>query len=271
MQFGAVGFHVVAQVHAEIVQAEFVQRHGFVEVFQVQHLVFQAHELFVAVLQVLVNQFFKFCIGQHVVFIGGRNIHQCHARLHPIFEVDVFVQVWCGPEVDELDGVVRAANTVDTPKALDDAHRVPVDVVIDQQITVLQVLALRDAIGGDQYVNLTVLRHLGHLGALLGARCKVGQYLVELRRTKRGAVGTGTAGHQRNVAAQGGAGPGFQLLIQISGGVCKRAEHNDLAVGFTPVVGGVFGADLVFDDGFELSQLGIALRCNATSAFGQHG
>ena len=41
-------------------------------------------------------------------------------------------------------------------RPLDDAHRIPVDVEVDQIVAVLQVLTLADAVGGDEHVNLTV-------------------------------------------------------------------------------------------------------------------
>ena len=103
--------------------------------------------------------------------------------------------------------------------------------------------------------NLTVLRHLVHFGALLGAWGKVGQYLAEFRIAKRRTVGTITARHQRYVGAQVGAGPWLQLLVQIGGGVCKGAKNNDLAVCFAPVVGCVLGCYFVFDDGFLFQEL----------------
>jgi hypothetical protein len=52
---------------------------------------------------------------------------------------------------------VGGADAVDTPEALNDADGVPVDVVVDEVVTVLEVLALRDAIGADDEVDLVIL------------------------------------------------------------------------------------------------------------------
>lgn len=49
LQLVAVEFDVAGQLHAKVVQGEFVQGDGFVEVFQIQHLVLQAQELLVAI------------------------------------------------------------------------------------------------------------------------------------------------------------------------------------------------------------------------------
>ena len=59
--------------------------------------------------------------------------------LDPVFQVNVFVEVGSRPEIDELNFLVLAADTVDTAKALDDAHRVPVDVVVRQQVAILKI------------------------------------------------------------------------------------------------------------------------------------
>ena len=84
--------------------------------------------------------------------------------------VDVFVEVFGGPEIDELHGAAGAADPVDPPETLDDADRIPVDVVVDEVVAVLKVLPLADAVGGDEEVYLTLLRHGGNFGAVFGAR-----------------------------------------------------------------------------------------------------
>ena len=45
-------------------------------------------------------------------------------------------------------------NAVDAPEALDQPHRVPVQVVVDDVVTVLQVEPLGEHVGGDQRVDL---------------------------------------------------------------------------------------------------------------------
>src|SRR5206468_4004303 len=54
-----------------------------------------------------------------------------------------------GRIVTELDALVRRADPVNAAEPLDDPHRVPVDVVVDDEVAVLQVLALTDAVGAD--------------------------------------------------------------------------------------------------------------------------
>ena len=111
-------------------------------------------QLFVAVAEVLVDQFLDFVGFEDVVLERGGDVHQRHAGFDAVLEVDVFLQVLRGPEIDQLDGGVHAADTVNAAKALNDADGIPVDVVIDEEIAVLKVLALGNAIGGDEQINL---------------------------------------------------------------------------------------------------------------------
>ena len=175
--------------------------------------------------------------------------------------VDVFVEVLRRPEVDQLDGCVDAADTVNAAEALDDAHGIPVDVVVDEVIAVLKVLAFGDAVGGDEQVNLAVLRHGWNLVAVLGTRRKVGEDLVEVALAEGGVV-VSAAGDQRDVDAQFFVRPIVQRVEQVSGGVGKGGEDEDFAVGLPELVGGgVF--DLVVDELLQLSSL--ASRSAVTS------
>jgi len=60
-----------------------------------------------------------------------------------------------GPEVDELDALVGRAKTVDAAEPLM-TGRIPVDVVVDDRVAVLEVLALAHAVRGDQKVDFAV-------------------------------------------------------------------------------------------------------------------
>ena len=90
---------------------------------------------------------------ENVVLEGGGDVHEGHAGFDAVLEVDVFVEIFGGPEVDELDGVTGAANAVNASEALDDADGVPVDVVVDEVIAVLKILAFGDAVRGDEQVD----------------------------------------------------------------------------------------------------------------------
>jgi hypothetical protein len=84
---------------------------------------------------------------------GDAGLEALHFDDHPVFdpflEVDVLVQRNVRPVVDELDLSIGGTDAVDTPEALDDADGVPVNVVVIEVVAVLEVLALRDAVGAD--------------------------------------------------------------------------------------------------------------------------
>ena len=50
--------------------------------------------------------------------------------------------------------VVLAADTVNSPETLNDAHRIPVNVVVNEVVTVLQVLTFGDTVSRNQNVKL---------------------------------------------------------------------------------------------------------------------
>ena len=77
---------------------------------------------------------------------GSRDVHRLHPVLHAVGEVDVLVEVDVRPEIDELDGCVLRADAVNAPEALDDADGIPMDVVVDHAVAVLQVLSFRNAV-----------------------------------------------------------------------------------------------------------------------------
>lgn len=45
--------------------------------------------------------------------------------------------------------MARATNAINAAEALDDANWIPMDIVIDQVVTVLEVLTLGDAVCGN--------------------------------------------------------------------------------------------------------------------------
>lgn len=64
-----------------------------------------------------------------------------------ILQLNVLAERIVEPEAHELNLLVGESQAVDTTKALDDTHRIPVDVVVDQTVSVLQVLSLGNAVG----------------------------------------------------------------------------------------------------------------------------
>ena len=89
-----------------------------------------------------VFQITLFLRREKIVVACGRHDQRFHAQLHTRFQIDIRIEVEVRPEVDELDFIVAAANAVDPPEPLHQPHRVPVNVIVDQAIAVLQILTL---------------------------------------------------------------------------------------------------------------------------------
>ena len=82
------------------------------------------------------------------------------------------------PEIHQLDYLVPAANAVDTSESLDDTHRVPMNIVVDQIIAVLQILPFGDAVGGDQNIDLLCTAWHQYVPPLGDGR-EAGQHIVQ--------------------------------------------------------------------------------------------
>ena len=145
---------VLRQIDAEVGQRQIGDGDAGGQVFQVDHRVLELQQLLAAVLQIV--HLVAGLLLDQVLLAGGGDVEQHHAAADPLLQVDVLLQLHVGPEVDELDALVGRADAVDAAEALDDAHRVPVDVVVDQPVAVLQVLAFGDAVGGDEQVELAL-------------------------------------------------------------------------------------------------------------------
>jgi hypothetical protein len=68
-------------------------------------------------------------------------------------EVDILIQLHVWPEVYKLYYLVPGTEAIYTAKALDNANRIPVNIVTDNAITVLKVLAFRDAVSCNKNID----------------------------------------------------------------------------------------------------------------------
>ena len=137
--------------------------------------------------------------GEDIVVGGAGEVGDDHAVLNAFLEVDVFVEGDVGPEVHELDLGVGRADAVDAAESLDDPYRVPMNVVVDEIVTVLQVLAFADDVGADQHIEFAGVFGHGEV-ALLGLRREQRQDLLEVvAGPQRCFRGVGAAGDQRGV------------------------------------------------------------------------
>ena len=156
LQLARVVLQVACQVDTEVGQCQVRDGDAAGQVLQIDHCVLQLEQLLAAVLQVIHRV--AGLLLDEVFFTSCRHIQQHHAPAHALLEVQVLLQLHVGPEVGQLDRTVRRPEAVDTTEALDDPHWIPVDVIVHQPVTVLEVLAFADAVGGDQQIQLALGR-----------------------------------------------------------------------------------------------------------------
>ena len=250
---------ILHHFHAELVQAQIGDGDAGAHLLQVHHLGLQPLELLSPVFQVAL-----FLRAEQVVIAGGGHDQCLHAGLYPAFQIDVGVQVHVRPEIDQLDHIVFAANTVDPPKPLHQTNRVPVNVVVDQAVAVLQVLAFRNAVGGDQKVNVGAIRHQG--GFVLRAWREAGQHVVQVRlEFGDGGAALHRSGDQRSVQTVLFPGKCADMIVKILRCIGKCREYDDFFVA---------GVDRMLD--FfryciqQHSQFAVVCRCDLRYGLQQH-
>ena len=175
----------------------------------------------------------SFFLGIDKVIVSGRRQYgRLHATLYPGFQINVFVERYIRPEVDQLNAGVPAADAVHASKALDDAHRVPVDVVVNQIVAVLKVLSLGNAVGRNQDIDIHLAVRHEEFSAL-GNRRKAGKHIVEgCRKLFYRALSVNASRDDGGIQSVARFQKGADLLIEILRGIGKCREDEYLFVSF---------------------------------------
>ena len=132
------------QVETELIQTQIHDVDAGIHILDIDHFVLKFLQLVTAVLQIAF-----FIDRQEVVITGTGDNCRFHAALDTTFQLDVIVEFHIGPIVNQLNDFVAAPDTIDASKALNDAHWIPVNVVVDKIVAVLQVLSFADAVGSN--------------------------------------------------------------------------------------------------------------------------
>ena len=140
---------VCQQVEAEFIQPQIHDVDAGIHILYVYHFFLKLLELVLAVFQVTL-----LVLRQQVVIARTGEDGGLHTALYTTFQFDILVQFHIRPVVNQLNNIVSAADTIYTAETLDDADRIPMDIIVDQEITILQVLTLGNAVGGNQHINL---------------------------------------------------------------------------------------------------------------------
>src|SRR5690554_7571062 len=143
-----IGFHVIEQVEPKLIQTEIHNGDAAAHLFNIDHLIHQPPELLFAVFQITL-----LLLADGIVVTCGGHHRYLHTSFYPCFQFDVIIEREVRPEIDQLNHLITTSDTIDPSESLNDAHRVPVDIVVDQIVTVLQVLSLRNTVCGNQDIN----------------------------------------------------------------------------------------------------------------------
>ena len=92
-----------SKLDSEVVESELRQRDAVTEVFQIKDFILQSEKLLIAIVEIFIDQIFDLIVLKNVVFERGGNVHESHARFNSVLEIDVFVEILSGPEINELD------------------------------------------------------------------------------------------------------------------------------------------------------------------------
>ena len=165
-------FDVVQQIEPELVEPQIHNGNAGGHILDVNNLVLQAFKLRLSILKVCL-----FLVTEQVIIARGGHIHDFHPGFNSGFQVDIIVKGHIRPEIHKLNNLVAASDTVNTPETLNDANRIPVNVIVDEIVAVLQVLTFRNAVGGNQNVDFRIVA--GHQQLfVLGYRREAGQNRV---------------------------------------------------------------------------------------------
>ena len=167
-------FHVFEQIKPELVKSQIHDRNTARHILNVHNFFLQPLELRTTIFKV------AFFLGiDQVVVTGGGHDRNLHAGLHAAFQVDILVEVHIRPEVYKLDMVVFTADTVNSSEPLDNANRVPMNVVVDEVVAVLQVLTFGNTVSCNQNIKLVGASGQEYSFALRNRR-EAGQHRVEI-------------------------------------------------------------------------------------------
>ena len=125
--------------------------------------------------------------------------------------------------------LIRRAQAVDAAETLHDTNRVPVHIVIDHAIAVLEVLPLRDAIRCEDDVDLALTIREG-IGFLRTRRETTEDILEATTRPALSRDSIASACHLRARQAVAPLQIRCQLVIEIGNGVSESAEDEYFSV-----------------------------------------
>ena len=165
-----------------------------------------------------------------VIVTGGGHDRNLHAGFHAAFQVDVFIKVHIRPEVYKLDMVIFTADTVNSSEPLDNANRVPMNVIVDEVVAVLQVLTFGNTVSCNQNIKLVGASGQEYSFALRNRR-EAGQHRVEIgSELRNGCSSVNRSGNLCRFQSEVLFCEFTDVCKEVIGGIRECSEDNDLLI-----------------------------------------
>ena len=146
------------QIHSEFIEPQIHDIDPGIHILQIKNLILKFLKLVAAVFKI------TFLIAGQQIVVSCTCYHGClHAALHTALEFDVIVKFNIRPIIDHLDDIISAAYTVDTSESLYNPHRIPMNIIIDQIVTILKILALTYTVCSYQDINFPVVTRINQI------------------------------------------------------------------------------------------------------------
>ena len=126
--------------------------------------------------------------------------------------------------------VVSASDTVNSSEPLDNAHRVPMNVIVDEVVAVLQVLTFGNTVGCNQNIKLIGTSGQEYSFALRNRR-EAGQHRVEIgSELRNGCSSVNRSGNLCRFQSEVLFCEFTDVCKEVIGGIRECSEDNDLLI-----------------------------------------
>ena len=136
-----------------LAQVDIRERNGAVDILGIDDVIAQRFELASAISKFTVALFAAIGGFERAAFARCRVVHQLDAGFDALTQFEISIEFFGWPEVDEFNGIIFRSNSINTTKSLYNSNGIPVDIVINTNITILKVLALTHAVRSNEDVD----------------------------------------------------------------------------------------------------------------------
>ena len=120
-----------------LAQIDIGERNGAVDILGIDDVIAQRFELSSAIREFAVALFTAIGGFERATFARSRVVHQLDAGFDALAQFEISIELFGRPEIDEFYGIIFRSNSVDSAKSLYNSNRIPVNIVINTNITIL--------------------------------------------------------------------------------------------------------------------------------------